>query len=157
MEGKTHILGGAAFGLAFAAYTHTDPILVTAAATLGGVIPDICHTGSKIGKKLPVLSFVISKVFGHRTFTHSIGFLIGAAWLMSELPVHPSIAMGIIVGMFSHMILDACTKNGIQFLWPLPLNFRSPLAIRTGGPWEKVFIAGLWILILYSGAEVLAT
>lgn len=150
MEGKTHIIGGAAFGLAFAAYTGHDPILATGAGALGGIIPDICHTGSKIGKKLPALSFIVSKVFGHRTFTHSLGFLVLTAWLMSTLPIHSSIQWGIIVGMFSHMLLDACTKNGIKFLYPLPINFRSPLAIRTGGPWEKVYTVGLWLLFAYS-------
>lgn len=155
MQGKTHIIGGVAFGLAWASYTGTDPILLTASSALGAVIPDICHTGSKIGKKLPALSFVVSKVFGHRTFTHSLCFLVGAAWLMSNLPIERSIAIGIIVGMFSHMVLDACTKNGIKFLWPIPITFRMPFAIRTGGPWEKVYTVALWVVIIYAGMGVL--
>ncbi|MEN0648554.1 metal-dependent hydrolase [Caldifermentibacillus hisashii] len=35
------------------------------------MVPDIDHTGSKIGRAVPIIDEMISSVFGHRTFTHS--------------------------------------------------------------------------------------
>lgn len=43
---------------------------------VGALIPDICHTQSKIGRRFPILSKAVSSVFGHRTFTHSLLFLL---------------------------------------------------------------------------------
>lgn len=154
MEGRTHIIGGVAAGLGLATVSQFDPVLVTGAAALGAIVPDICHTGSKIGRKLPLLSKTVSMIFGHRTFTHSLLFLGLAAWLMLWLPIHLAIVAGILVGMASHLILDAVTKNGIKLFYPLPITFRIPLYIRTGGAVEQFVAVGLIVLCIYWGLEV---
>lgn len=149
---KTHVMGGVAAGLGMAVLTPQDPILVTAAAAGGALIPDICHTGSTIGKKLPLLSKVISLIFGHRTFTHSLAFLCLAAWTVyGWLPIHESIADGIIAGMASHLLLDALTKNGIKLFWPLPAKIRAPITVRTGGAAEQIYFLAFTALALYWG------
>lgn len=155
MLAKTHILGGVAAGLGTATITTADPFIITAAAAAGALIPDICHTGSTIGKKLPLLSKVISLMFGHRTFTHSLLFLGLAAWLLIWLPLHIDVMLGIIVGMASHLILDGMTKNGIKLFYPLKTTIRSPIPIRTGGPFEKLFFVALAVLSIYWGAELI--
>ena len=155
MLAKTHILGGVAAGLGTATIYPADPWIITAAAAAGALIPDICHTGSTIGKKLPVLSKIISMVFGHRTFTHSLAFLGLAAWLMSALPLHIDVVLGIIVGMASHLLLDGMTKNGIKLFYPLKTTVRSPIPIRTGGPFEQLFFVALAVVSIYWGAGII--
>ena len=154
MLAKTHIMGGVAAGLGAATILPHDPIFLTASAALGALIPDICHTGSTIGRKMPLLSSIISTIFGHRTFTHSLVFLGLAAWLMFSLPIFPSISFGILAGMVSHLVLDGMTKNGIKLLWPMKQTFRMPLAIRTGGPMEPIVFAALAVLSIYWGLDV---
>lgn len=154
MLAKTHIIGGVAAGLGAATIFPHDPVIMTASAAIGALIPDICHTGSTIGRKLPLLSKIISTIFGHRTFTHSLVFLGLAAWLMFSLPIIPAIIYGILAGMASHLVLDGITKNGIKLLWPLPATIRFPLAIRTGGPMEPVIFAGLVVLSIYWGLGI---
>lgn len=80
MTGKTHIMGGVASCTAAAYFYGYDPVFMTASGVIGALIPDICHTKSKIGRRLPILSAVISSVFGHRTFTHSLLFLLITAF-----------------------------------------------------------------------------
>jgi inner membrane protein len=50
MTGKTHIIGGLAASLAVSQFTNYDPVLLVGAGVVGGLIPDICHGGSKIGR-----------------------------------------------------------------------------------------------------------
>ncbi|WP_394141544.1 metal-dependent hydrolase [Cytobacillus oceanisediminis] len=61
--------------------------------------------------KLPILSKVITLLFGHRTFTHILLFLvIVGAVLFMFVPV-PAVSIGVLAGMVSHYILDAATKK----------------------------------------------
>lgn len=62
MTGKTHIMGGIASCTAAAYYYGFDPVLMAASGAVGALIPDICHTQSKIGRKFPILSKVVSSV-----------------------------------------------------------------------------------------------
>lgn len=50
MTGKTHIMGGIASCTAAAYYYGFDPVLMAASGAVGALIPDICHTQSKIGR-----------------------------------------------------------------------------------------------------------
>jgi len=76
MTGNTHIIGGLAASLALAQFTNYDPVLLVGAGVIGALIPDICHGGSKMGRTFPMLSKVINGIFGHRSFTHSLLFLV---------------------------------------------------------------------------------
>lgn len=58
MTGNTHILGGIASSLAFVQITNYDPIILVGASVFGALLPDICHTGSKIGRTLDRKSVV---------------------------------------------------------------------------------------------------
>ncbi len=114
MTGKTHIMGGIASAAAVAHYQHYDPTIFIIAGAFGAVLPDICHGGSKIGRRFPLISKVINTIFGHRTFTHSLLFLLLVGYLLTLFTDNSSIIMGVLVGMVSHFILDAATKNGIK-------------------------------------------
>ena len=41
--------------------------------------------------------------------------------------------VAIVIGMFSHVILDILTPRGVKLLYPLPFNIVSPIHFKTGG------------------------
>lgn len=84
MRGPTHVAAGAALALIAHNYAGIgdDPYLLTGTSIIGALIPDICHQGSTLGRKIPLLSWGINKTFGHRTITHSLIFLFGITALL---------------------------------------------------------------------------
>ena len=154
MTGKTHIIGGLAASLAFAQVTNYEPVLLVGAGVIGAMIPDICHGGSKVGRAFPVVSRVINVLFGHRSFTHSLLFLVLMAILMNSFVTIESVTAGILVGMASHLVLDMATRNGIKLLFPLKIRVRFPLTTRTGGTVEYMVLAALSLLSVYFGYGV---
>lgn len=154
MTGKTHIIGGITASLAFAQTSNYETVLLVGAGVVGALIPDICHGGSKIGRKLPILSKIISTLFGHRSFTHSLLFLFLIGILLNSLVTNESIVAGILVGMASHYILDMATKNGIKLLYPIKVTVRFPITTKTGGAVEDVVFAALSLLTVYFGYGV---
>lgn len=155
MTGKTHLIGGATASAAYVAITnHPDPISIFGAGLAGAVIPDICHGGSKIGRKFPILSKIINIIFGHRTFTHSLIFLV-LATLPLWIFLNSAIAIGFLIGVASHLILDAATHSGIELFYPWKEKIRFPITIRTGGIAEYFVFAVLAIGTMYFGMDVL--
>ncbi|WP_391120127.1 metal-dependent hydrolase [Psychrobacillus sp. L3] len=156
MTGNTHIVGGIAASLAFAQISNDNPVLLVGAGVIGALIPDICHGGSIIGRKFSIVSKVVTGVFGHRSFTHSLVFLFLIGALLHTLLTNDSIIAGILVGMVSHFILDMATKNGIKLLFPLKITVRFPITTRTGGAVENLVFAALSLLSVYFGYEAFA-
>lgn len=156
MTGNTHIVGGIAASLAFAQVMNFDPIMTMGAGILGALLPDICHGGSKIGRKIPLLSKLINVLFGHRTFTHSLLFLLIIAVLLNKFVPNESFRVGLLVGMGSHFILDMATKNGVKLFFPINLTVRFPITVKTGGPAESVTFALLSLLSFYYGYTALS-
>ncbi len=154
MTGNTHVIGGLVAGLATAQFTSLEPVLLMGAGVLGALIPDICHGGSWIGKRLPILSKIIQVIFGHRSFTHSLLFLMIIRALLQAFVSHEAIIYGLIAGMASHLLLDMGTKNGIKLFFPISIRVRLPLAIRTGSKGEDIVFAALSLLTVYFGYEV---
>ncbi|WP_330937935.1 metal-dependent hydrolase [Bacillus licheniformis] len=156
MTGKTHIMGGVASCMAAAYFYGYDPVFMTASGVIGALIPDICHTKSKIGRRLPILSAVVSSVFGHRTFTHSLLFLLITAFATHLYFADQSILVGLMAGMASHLLLDAGTVNGIKLFFPSAIKVRLPLYIKTGGKAEQVVLAVLTVVSCYFIANLIA-
>lgn len=155
MQGKTHIIGGVAAGLLVTKYAELNPLITVGAATIGALLPDIDHGQSKLSRSNPILTLLSSLVnvfFTHRTFTHSLVFLGLMWWLLATWV--PLILYGFIAGMASHLLLDAVTKNGIKLFWPLPVTFRIPLYIRTGGAVENIVAVLLMLGIVYLLADL---
>jgi inner membrane protein len=155
LTGKTHILGGMAAAMAISQTMHHDPVLLSFAGAIGGLLPDICHSGSKIGRKFSLISRMINKMFGHRTFTHSLLFLIIINGLFLLFLPFEAIRIGILIGMSSHLLLDAATKQGIKLLYPLDVTIRFPISVKTGGAFESIVFVALSVVILYYGKDVL--
>ncbi|MBK3493779.1 metal-dependent hydrolase [Viridibacillus sp. YIM B01967] len=149
MTGNTHIIGGIAAGLAFAQVSNYDPIVLVGSSIAGALLPDICHGGSKIGRTFRITSKIVNKVFGHRSFTHSLLFLFLMAIVMNTYISNESITAGVLIGMVSHYVLDMATKNGIKLLFPLKITVRLPLTTRTGSKVENVVATVLTICSVY--------
>jgi inner membrane protein len=154
MTGKTHIVGGITASLAFAQTTNYDPFILIGAGVIGAILPDICHGGSKIGRALPMLSKIINTLFGHRTFTHSLLFLVLMAVLMNNFVPNEAFTAGVLVGMASHLLLDMATKNGIKLFFPIKVTIRFPITATTGGAAEYVVFAALSLFTVYFGYGV---
>ncbi|WNB93799.1 metal-dependent hydrolase [Bacillus sp. NEB1478] len=145
MKSNTHLLGGLAAAALYKTVTDLPPdtlqheLTFFGAAVLGSLLPDLCHPGSFLGKKTNFLSKTISKTFGHRTITHSWIMIL----LVMTLPkwidwvYEESLSAGLVIGVISHILLDAATTRGVQLLYPLPVRFRLPLYTKTGSKTEN--------------------
>lgn len=133
MTFKTHLTGGILVSTLCCTTIGSAALVV-----IGSLLPDIDHAGSALGKSVPF----VSKLFKHRGITHSLLMLIICWFLMS-----PYIA----VGVASHILLDMLTKQGVKLLWPLPISIKFFLIanlIRTGGVFEKLLFAAMWLFVL---------
>ena len=94
------------------------PLSVVALGMLLSVAPDADSITFRFG--IPY-----SSAFGHRGFTHSIGFALVTAAIASLLTRkavtnHFAVFIFLFVSMFSHGLLDAFTNQGkgVALLWP---------------------------------------
>lgn len=136
MTGKTHASCGLLVGALTTQYFHTDlfsSVTVVVLSVISSLLPDICHTQSKIGQKFKLLSFFIRLIFGHRTFTHSLLFIGIIGFLLYLIDTLVYYGVAIIIGLFSHVILDMITPKGVKFLYPLPITIKMPINFKTGG------------------------
>ena len=126
---------------------------------LAAIIPDIDTTESSVGRKTKPASNLINVLFGHRGFFHSLTFIIILAILLFILKTPNLIAIAILTGYVSHLILDAFTKTGIRVFWPLKSQAKG--SIKTGSTTESiiflVFLAGIIALFFknFSKAKML--
>lgn len=155
MQGNTHIVGGITASLAFAQISNDNPMILVGAGIIGALLPDICHRGSKIGRKFPIISKIVNKLFGHRSFTHSLLFLILMVMLLHTLVPFKAISVGILLGIASHIFLDMWTKKGVKLFFPVPISVRFPLTTKTGSKVEKVVFMLLTLLSLYFSYELI--
>ena len=141
MNGTTHLIVGAAVGLATARYLQLPPgATVAALAVAGGaaLAPDWLQIN------VPGLGKTIRGVFGHRGLTHWL--LTAAALYLSLRSLSQPMALAAACGWASHIILDAFNAPGVPAFWPL---WRLRLAsFESGGWFDGVarFCAGLLAL-----------
>lgn len=135
MTGTTHLAGGALAG-AIAGHLAGDPVVGAVVGAIAGLLPDVDHPGSMVGRRLRPLAVFLEVVFGHRSITHTVWFVVGVSLLMGILtgtlngllapfgwsgPATGLVAAAAGAGVFSHLLLDALTKSGIQPFLPVPL------------------------------------
>ncbi|MBF7024636.1 metal-dependent hydrolase [Staphylococcus kloosii] len=153
MTGKTHASCGILVGALAIEYYKTDlftSVTIVVLAVIASLLPDICHTQSKIGRRMRILSFFIRLLFGHRTFTHSILFIviIGLGLYVIQTPQYYFIT--IITGLISHVILDMLTPKGVKLFYPIPLTVKLPITFKTGGLVDLSLASALIIGSLYT-------
>lgn len=110
------------------ASTYVTAGLMIVGGAIGGVLPDIDHPTSKVGKRVKPISVMINKLFGHRGFTHTILALLlftyGLFLISTMLPViikgyYLAITIGLSVGYLSHILIDLLTISGLPLLYPI--------------------------------------
>lgn len=178
MTGRTHDL--AAFTALNITFILGQPVpdmtFATALAAvggnmIGGLLPDIDDATADIWDKVRggnlLAKFIQPLIGGHRMISHSIlgmaliGYVIQwlLTWAGSFILVDMNIVWwSIMIGYISHLITDSMTKQGVPWLFPIPIRFGIPpfafLRMKTGGIIEKsIVFPGLILLngyLIYS-------
>ena len=158
-----------------------------AGAALGAVLPDIDQPKAWLAQRVPG-GAAIGTAIAHRTATHSLLFAYLAyqlggdwglgmgRWVQGFLAAHEAagiwvvlghlwgggFALGLGLGVASHLLADMFNPPGAMLLWPLSIRrFRflpESLCPLTGSVWEKrwywmVYIVGL---VVYPAAAVVS-
>lgn len=163
MTERTHDL--AALTMLTVAVVFFPPVSLTigtlAAAVIanqfGSAVPDFDQPTAEFYRELPAGTW-IGRLFaplfgGHRYISHS---LVGAGvfgwlfWLLlTYLSSFVTVDMNIvwwafILGYFSHLVMDTITKEGVPWLFPIPVRIGFPpfrfLRVDTGKFIEKMVI-----------------
>jgi len=136
---KSHLVFGIFIGIVYLLLfgVSGNKYLFLSFVGLAALFPDIDHENSKIGNKVKGLSFLIRNVFGHRGFFHSIFPAVILYFVFVYIFNLKLIGLGIAVGYISHLMSDALTVTGVNFLHP----FKAKVSgfIRTGSILEYIF------------------
>jgi endonuclease YncB( thermonuclease family) len=131
----------------------TSAVLVAAATS---ILPDADYPKSWLGYQLGSLSEDLHRLFGHRSFLHSLLALV-LVTLILGLPLwritgDPSPAIAVFAGYGSHLFADMMTLGGVQLFWPSRLIAvfpgRDEYRVVSGGNSERVFVALALVLAL---------
>lgn len=110
-------------------------------AVFSGLLPDVDHAKSYMGRKVKIIGWL----FKHRGFFHSL--LFGIIIIIIGFKIIPTYKWALIGGYASHLILDALTHQGEQFLWPTKIKLKG--LIKTGGIIEIVIFILLVVVDAY--------
>lgn len=111
MEWTTHALSGVVLG-----YAVTGDWKLSLVSGVMAIIPDLDEPKSRFGKPLFIISIPLNKIFGHRTFTHSLLFM-GIVGIITAL-FNLSLALASMAGVLAHILGDMLTGK-VQFLYPV--------------------------------------
>lgn len=124
-------------------------------AYIGSVIPDIDMRGSYASKTYPKVYKFFGCRFRHRSFTHSLLFIYLLCYLSNIILkytdnniVFISSFSGFLIGCFSHIVLDLFTKEGIELLYPIGINFFL-MPIKTNSKTEKIICKILNFIVIF--------
>lgn len=123
--------------------------ILVASALIGGLLPDIDHPQSWLGRRIPILPRVLYKTTGHRGATHSfialVSVVIGSWYLVLQVSyvyAHAeTTAAGVLIGYGSHLVGDFISNRGIPIFWPASKRFGIPLC-NTGSAGERTATIG---------------
>ena len=127
-------------------------------AALGGLLPDIDHPESVIGRRVRVLSLPISTVFGHRGITHSLlatGAMVGVLWWITHNPAYEPyrwMIAPLCIGYLSHLLGDSMTPSGVPLFYPKKKTYSFNL-FKTRSTVEFVVVSVLTLALLV-GLEI---
>lgn len=145
--------------------TVATALMAVLANQLGGIAPDIDQPTAPLWRNIPVGRY-FGRVFGaliggHRFLSHSllgIALFAVAVRLMLDFfqPLMPRVDIGFVwlafvIGMVSHVIMDALTKEGVPLLLPIPYKFGFPpirsWRITTGKAVEMYIVLPVLIVV----------
>ncbi|MBQ3422895.1 MAG: metal-dependent hydrolase [Romboutsia sp.] len=168
MVKETHTKGGYLFGLLTLPFisdkylSNYEPVyrfillvIYIYFTYIGSLAPDIDMRSSCASKSLPKLYKLFGSRFRHRSFTHSILFLYLLYNLSSIILKYTDNNIvficsfsGFIIGCLSHMTLDLFTKEGVELLYPIDINF-SLMPIKTNSKTEKLICKILEFTVIF--------
>ncbi|PSX03963.1 metal-dependent hydrolase [Photobacterium angustum] len=101
------------------------------ACLFGSLLPDIDHPSSTFGKRVKLISYPLSLIFGHRGITHSLFALILIGYFMLSaidinhgFTLYQWVIFSMMVGYLSHIIIDYGSPQGVQLFYPFRRNYR---------------------------------
>lgn len=121
-----------------------NTVLFVAVAAFSSLLPDIDHLHSKISRKLQPFAIITTFLFSHRGFVHSLLPMLLLYMLIFRMD--SLVANAFLTGYASHLLLDATTKRGITFFYPLPFKIKG--FIRTNSFTEKIITLLLLIIVI---------
>ncbi|WCK55297.1 metal-dependent hydrolase [Aneurinibacillus sp. Ricciae_BoGa-3] len=136
MLGKTHMLAGAVAG-----YLVSPDWKGIVAGAIVGLLPDIDQPGSLLGRTLYPVSYIISRKFRHRTFTHSLLFAFIVYAVCASLD--PQLGIIAAAGLASHLLGDMITGR-LLLLWPS----RKWIGIRIPRTLYTVMDRGIFFMLI---------
>jgi len=142
MLAGSHIALGAAAWIAVAPHLGRPALDPEALglAVLGGLLPDIDHPKSWVGRRLRPVSDLVAGLFGHRGITHSLLAVLACGWLLRQGALPARWAEPLVIGYVSHLAGDLLTPAGLRLLWPIRGTWALPLC-RTGSAMEPLVVA----------------
>ena len=147
---KTHLAFALLIGLLIFNYFNLNIYWFFILLLIGAGFADIDMPKSKFGRKIKPISNILNFMFGHRKFIHSGLFLLLVGYLFYLL--FGNYYIPFLIGYLSHLILDAFSKEGINFIYP----FKSLMIkgfIKTNSLFEKILFFGfilLDVIIIFS-------
>ena len=170
MTGRTHDLAALTTLTAYVAYepllqmSLATGVVVIAASMIGGVTPDLDQPTAGLWQKIPagsIFGHIISPLLGHhRMISHSIVGMTLAGWglklLLAYMHTFLLVDMNIVwwafmFGYASHLVMDTITKEGVPWLFPIPIRIGFPpiKAFRvTTGSFMEYFVVFPGLLVL---------
>jgi inner membrane protein len=141
---RTHVAFAFLIGLFAITFLHpSNQILFMSLVVFAGLFPDIDHPKSKLGSKLKVIGWL----FEHRGFFHSIFMLILIS-LLTFIISNKIYAAAVFLGFFSHISIDAITKQGIMPFHPISKRSIKGF-VGTSSILEYLIFSAITILSIY--------
>ena len=146
MSGSAHMAMGVFIG-AMVVYVARPKVVESAVifgiTTTAILLPDIDEPRSKIGRRYPVISFIIHFLCGHRYLIHSPFLLAILSYLLnSNLQ-----GISFVAGYGGHLLQDLFTAGGLALLYPFSRRRISLSPFRTGGITDWLMTGVLMIII----------
>jgi len=143
MEWTTHALSGVVSGYLVTGGDWKGAIV----GGVTGVIPDLDEPKSKFGKVLLPISVPLNKIFGHRTFTHSLLFAVLMGAILFPF-TERWIWLASVVGILAHVAGDMMTGK-VYVLYPMKKPIGIPVS-RTGFLLiDRIVRFGLGVVVLF--------
>ena len=128
----------------------------TMAAAIGGLLPDLDHPKSALGRRIPFISLPLAAVFGHRGMTHSLFATIGLLTMLAAVTTIPAytslrgLVAPLCVGYLSHLLGDSFTPSGVPLFWPHKRTYSFKI-FKTWSWQETVFTAAFTFVVVLAG------
>lgn len=165
MDYKNHLKTGVMAGVVLMSNIYSknniqpdELVMYSAGIVIGSALPDIDHPRSYMAKKLSAFGWIVSRIFSHRGFTHSILFVLiltlirelsGIAFNGNAISLFDYTMLGMIVGVSTHIFMDLFVGNGVKLFYPINKKI-SVTKLKAGSKLEDIFLKLILIVFCIS-------